>query len=91
MGDNGYNGFAEMAAESNANVVREQQQELRRLERIESAAMHVMAWRPSHIPEHAFAALKVALGNRTLPYPFCSRPEKCAGKGSCQAEFCCND
>jgi len=26
------------------------------------------------------------------PYPlFCNHPEKCAGKGNCQAEWVCND
>jgi hypothetical protein len=26
-----------------------------------------------------------------LPYPFCSMPEKCQGKGSCQRDPCCAD
>lgn len=26
-----------------------------------------------------------------LPYPFCHKPEKCAGRGSCQSEIVCND
>lgn len=29
---------------------------------------------------------------RSTPYPeFCTRPEKCAGKGRCQNEIVCND
>lgn len=85
-----YTSPAEMAAALNGETVRNQQQEIRRLERIERMAMVVAAWGPP-VPSHVIAALKAALGTRLLPYPFCTLPEKCVGTGRCQAEFCCND
>lgn len=47
-----------------------------------------------YIDGRKFTADEVAermLATLKPPYPFCRTPEKCTGKGYCDAEIACND
>lgn len=35
--------------------------------------------------------VRCARCNLAAPYPFCSRPDKCAGTGRCMRDWVCND